>query len=517
MPLVEFKEVGITGIIRDLPPHELAENAWSAGINVRFQDGKAYQVGGHIDWNSSICASPTFCLAVPQQSTTTDYWIYTSDTEVYAYNGTTNNKITSSSISATGQNTWTATILSGIAVLNYQQGKPLYWVFPPNGSTTLQALPDWSASWTTKVIRSFKNYLVALNTTESGTAYPYRVRWSHAADAGTVPTSWADNNPALDGGFNDILEGGDQIIDGAVLGDKFLIYKENSVWQMAYTGGSLVFNFSRLYDGIGLLSRNAIAAFGKAHLIVSPDDIYVHDGYSAPQSILTNRMRKYFFSDLARAHTDKIFCVPVHQQKEIWIFYPDLASGRISKALVFNYALNTLSVRDTPYVTGGNFGGVEYADVQPTWNATSGTWDDQTGAWDATESYREYRVVLVGKEDRKLFLMDQGRFAESAPISSYLERRALPLAPDNTMKYVRNIWPRVKCPTKGSINIYVGAHDKPWETPTYSGPFRFFPHVDEKVDCRVTGKYISVRFETGTSPGWQLDSFAIDFDIVGKH
>ena len=42
-----------------------------------------------------------------------------------------------------------------------------------------------------------QNYLIALDLTKSGTRYPHMVKWSAAADPGTVPASWDETDRRL--------------------------------------------------------------------------------------------------------------------------------------------------------------------------------------------------------------------------------------------------------------------------------------------------------------------------------
>lgn len=525
MPFVEFYNAGQAGIVKDIAPHELPPEAWSDGRNVRFHDGKARQIEGYVEFDTSLCASPSFVIAVPQQNTTSDIWVYCGDTDVYAFNGSANYKLTASSISATGQNTWSGTLLSGIMVLNYQKAKPKYWVFPPNTSTTLSDLPDWSASWSCKVIRSFKNYLIALNTTEGASDYPYRVRWSHAADAGTVPQSWDAADTTKDAGYNDLLEGGDFVVDGAPLGDKFIVYKENSTWAISYVGGTLIFSFEKVYSDWGLLSRHAVVPLGRAHFVVGQSEIYLHDGYNDPQPLLSGRLRKYFYGSIARSATDKVFCVLNQPRREIWVCYPTDDAGTIRKALIWNYSSNTWSIRDVPSLVNGSFGGVDYTGTAQTWNAQTTTWDSALGNWD-TENYKEARVIVASKDNSRMYLIDSSWQQAGQAFTSWLERLCLPIdgtnrqgdpkPAENAMKMVRAVWPRITSEQAGTISIYVGWQDNPMDTVTWRGPFRFNPQTQQKIDCRVTGRYIAIRFESSAASGWVLDSYGIDVSRAGR-
>lgn len=524
MPFVEYYNTGSVGVVRDTPAHELPPEAWTDCRNVRFIDAKAMQMPGYRTFDTSACATPTFAIAVPRQGTTADMWVYTSDTEVYAFNGSANYKITASAVSATGQNTWSGCLLSGILVLNYQQGKPLYWPFPPNTATTMSVLPDWSASWTCAVMRSFKNYLVAMNTTEGATSYPYRVRWSHAADAGAVPTSWDAADTTVDAGYNDLIEGGDFVVDAVPLVDRLMVYKENSTWAMTYIGGTFIWDFEKVYSNVGALSRHSVVPFGRRHFVVSQSEIYVHDGFSDPEPILQGRLKTFFYKNINRNHTDKVVCVPNYPFKEIWVLFPTESTGLINKCLVWNYETNVWSIKDVPAVKGGAHGAIEYADSGNSWNSQTGSWNDSYEIWNSDAAYRENRILLVGSS---LYVQDSGWTADGTTYTSYLERKALPLGGQDrggnpkphhqSMKRVNAVWPRVTTRKAGTLSIYVGTQEDPMDAVTWYGPYRFDPTTMRKVDCRVTGRFIAIKFEGADDIGWNLDSFALDIHVQGRY
>jgi len=521
MPIREYFNVGARGIAKDGPAHELPEEFWTDGLNVRFEDSKASQIYGHAVFDTSICASPTFVMAVPRQDGPTDFWVYCSETDVYAFDTSANYKLTTSSITATGQNTWTGCLLSGIAVLNYQKNAPLYWSVPPDGSTALNTLPDWSASWTCKVIRSYKNYLVALNTTEGASTYPYRVRWSDAADAGTIPSSWDATDTTKDAGFNDILEGGDLIVDAAPLHDRLMIYKERSIWAMQYIGGTLVFNFQKVYSDFGCIGLNAIVPFGRSHFVVGQTEIYVHDGYSDPVPLLQGRMKTYFFNTVTKNNRDKIFCVSNSAYKEIWTCFPATSTGVVDKALIWNWENNTWSIRSLPDAYAAATGGINVSSSPLQWDSGTGTWDSQTTLWSSGTGYTdEGRLVFASPSNLNMYYMDEGWTFAGANYTSSLERQRLPITAQKPvqerMKMIKRIWVRGSSATGvGTLNIYIGTQERVEDTVTWHGPYRYDPDTTKKLDCRVTGRFISIKFETTAAMGWQLDSFGLEYDEAG--
>ena len=95
----------------------------------------------------------------------------------------------------------------------------------------------------------YRNFLVFGNTVEGGTERPTRFRWSNV---GTTET-WSDDD------FVDISTfAGDEIIGFAELYGDLYIFLKKSIWRASLVGGDDVFNFSKVIDGIGAISRDSI-------------------------------------------------------------------------------------------------------------------------------------------------------------------------------------------------------------------------------------------------------------------
>jgi len=104
--------------------------------------------------------------------------------------------------SATAAGGWNGGVLGGIAILNNGVDAPQF--MGTANDAKMAALTNWDRTKTCAVMRPFKRFLVALDTTESATRYPFRVRWSHPAEGGTVPTSWNDADATKDASYVDL-------------------------------------------------------------------------------------------------------------------------------------------------------------------------------------------------------------------------------------------------------------------------------------------------------------------------
>ena len=88
MPLVPFDNVGSIGIIKDTPPYNLPQGAWSDGNNVRFLDNGVKKVEGYKEVMVTCPFAPYY---IHPYLTTAGlyYWIAYGATDIAVYTGTT--------------------------------------------------------------------------------------------------------------------------------------------------------------------------------------------------------------------------------------------------------------------------------------------------------------------------------------------------------------------------------------------------------------------------------------------
>ena len=230
MPLIKVKNTGKIGVIRDLSDHELPINAWTDCKNIRFLDGMAEQFLGHGEVYATPPVTPYHIL--PCVIGTERYWLYAGSQKIYAVNVAggvvTHTNITRQTagvdVNYTGAlNAWTSTLLGGVPILNAGNvtDPPQSWDL--NVANNCAALANWPANTYCKALRSYKNFLIALNITKTATNYPFMVKWSHPAVPGAVPSSWDETDPTKDAGEFDLAEGYDPIVDGLQLRESFIV------------------------------------------------------------------------------------------------------------------------------------------------------------------------------------------------------------------------------------------------------------------------------------------------------
>ena len=336
------------GINKDISAYELPDDKWSDGNNIQFDNDRTSKVKGQQQVFGTPSVTPYWLL--PYNTITTDYWIYPSLTKIYrvSTSGATTThedvtRTTGGDYSATADGGWNGGVLGGVAIVNNGVDVPQMM---GTSATDFAALSNWLASTTTKVIRPFKRFLVALDTTESATRYPFRVRWSHPAEGGTVPVTWSASDDTKDAGYVDLSQTNGFVIDALPLGDSNIVYKEDSVWSMTYEGGQSIFGFRQIFSDAGILGRDCVQSFDSQHFVVSEDDVYTHNGQQK-QSVVDTVIRDDLFNSIHPDYKTRTFVTTDKEKNEMWICFPSTSStGAADKAFIWNWRNNSWSIRD---------------------------------------------------------------------------------------------------------------------------------------------------------------------------
>ena len=368
MTNVPFTNVGAIGFVPDRSPYDLPTEAWSWVENARFDSRGAGPVGGDLEVLSQASISPTWLMQYP--TVREPSWVYADLASVFLY--TRGNHYDISKVGGyTGdkRQRWNHCMLNGITVLNNTINAPQQWVgFSP--AQRLVDLENWPQGMRAKFVRTFKNFLFAGNLREAGREFPFRLRWSHSARPGEIPSSWELNRPDLDTGEVDIADTNDYLVDAHQLGDILILYKENSIYGLQYVGGTDLFRRWQISDTHGLLTRDCVMPIPGGHLVVGQDDIYAHSGQQGTErSVLDYRARRWLFGDIDLTYYYNSFLVRNRRDKEVWFCYPERGEEFATSALIWNWqdgAVGRRSLPRTPFAFGGYTPGIEEQDLR-TW------------------------------------------------------------------------------------------------------------------------------------------------------
>lgn len=525
MPVISIHNVGAVGINRDIPAHLLPPEAWSDGRNIRFSDNKVVKFLGHSEVFDPPTVAPYWAMGVRGPSEFV--WIYGGLAKVYMRDTSAHTDITRTvggDYSMDDDQLWHGGLLGGIPILNNGVDDPQFWATISSG-TKLADLTNWPASTTCAIIRPFKNFLVALDITKSGTRSPHMVKWSHPADPGSVPSSWDETDATKDAGEKELEDSqAGFLVDAATLRDILVIYKENSVWGMQFIGGRFIFRFFKIFDNVGLMTPQAVGIFaqGAQHFLATGDDIVIHDGQRL-ESLLDRKLRVWLNNTISDTNYKRSFVVRNSPQKEMWFCFPEIGSTWCNLALVWNWSTGVPSVRELTEASFINTGEISES-VTEDWDSASGSWDGDLTTWDQLKHRpQEARLLQTDPTNTKFYFMDDTNQFNAVNMTSYVEREGLavvgqdrqgqPKVDFQSQKLVTAIYPKAR---GGAFQVRVGGQDSIGGPISYSPIQTFTPGTDEKLSVAVSGKLMAVRFESSADVAWELDGYDLDVSILGR-
>ena len=321
--LLQVRGLGLAGLNSDAPEWDLPNNYITKGINFRTQTGQIVSSGGWEEW-STPPSSFNAGFMLYNITDDDDNWIVAGSSAVYSVDASslvwTDISNTSGYFDVVDPTQWNGCNLANIAILNQNEHTPEYF---NSTSGLMEYLPfDATDTWNDKdhhckVIRTHKNFLLALNLTENGVVYEDGYRWSHPADINGLPFTWDETDVSSIASRENI--GGDSggIIDGLSLRDSFVIYSENGINILDFTGDDYVFKKRELSTSAGLLSRDCVVEVKGVHYFLSDGDVFSNNGTTV-DSVMHDKIRKLLVSSVDNNNFHNSFAIKNEIGKEIY-------------------------------------------------------------------------------------------------------------------------------------------------------------------------------------------------------
>lgn len=259
-------------------------------------------------------------------------------------------------------------------------GKDIIYKFI--SGTTLVALGG-SPPTRAKTICVFQNRIVLGGTEESGTMKPQRIRWT---SVGTIET-WTGGTS----GYVDLDTTIDWVMHIKLLKNKCIIYKDYSLWELTYVGGTKVFNPEIKVKNIGTSASNTIVDLGETHIFFAGSDIFSFDGIACT-SISGNINPLLFQTE------DKILNLSLIARANS-LYLEELHTYLICfppEAVLFKYNSKTrgwVRFNSRPiYAMGYYYAG----EGRIIWANATGTWASATGSWKRRALSKNAPTTLLG-------------------------------------------------------------------------------------------------------------------------
>lgn len=515
--LVTIQKQGTSGIISDVSPIELPIEAITDGNNIRVTTSGVKSTGGYEElsvppWNFN----PGFLIHNHVSDSGDPVWLVAGASDIFKFGpGWT---LVSSVLQPAYLDPlkWTGCNLGKLSMLSHPDHQPMY-IDMSQEPRLLVPLPfDASNDWldvdkSFKVIRTHKNFLFALNLTESGEHYPDGYRWSHPADANGYPFTWDEND--LSGLASREALGGEDgaIVDGLSLRDSFVIYSEQGIDILDYTGDDQLFKRRSLSTSAGLLSKDCVVEVNGSHYLISDGDILVNDGTTI-SSIMFDKLRRKFINDLSTEHHGNSYAVKNDLFKEVWFCIPTEGSEYPNVAYTYSWITGAWGRRELPANTPfAAQGAVSLPKV--TWATAVGSWGDQVRTWGARKISPENETILGCRITDAALNILEASDANSVNYQAFVERVGIPLGGNRQHTTINAIYPHMT--GSAEVNIQVGSQDHTGGPIRWGVPVKYIPSQDRKVNVRSSGALHCYRVSSEGKAPWGLTGMDIEYSIRG--
>lgn len=543
MAIVPVRNLGQIGIVPDANPFDLPPNAWSSGSNVRFANGRVQRAPVFrkifTEALESSGAYPVHALGLPS---TASY-----DQIILAYNDGTLASWQSEAWDEVSPSTdynknddprpWTSTVLQNVVYLNRPDRVPVA-MRPTDAS--FSNLQNWPTDWTCGAIRTFNDFLFAINLQQGATERPMAVAWSDIPMYGEVPGTWDVGDLTALAGDNVLGDATSPLIDGLQLRDYFILYAADQVWRVDFIGGSSLFAWRRLFNDGGILNQNCVVEVDGKHYVFGRNDIYVHDG-NTKQSLVNGRCKDYIFHNLNHRESHVSFVIHDPVAKEILFCYKSgdadvvwADTAYCNKAAAFNYIDNTWSFRDLPNVPSGTLATIETVLTYDSPKAQELTYRTIGGTYYDQEDGLDRHLVLLGAPDpdrwseARLYGCEPANkgsklaleIPEDVTPPAFVERLGIDLdesqTPITTYKVCTRVYPQISLTGhEDGVLFRTGGHLYSAAPVEWGPEQRFDPATQYKLDVRRGGRYLALRITQEEPFDFDLSGYDADIKITG--
>jgi hypothetical protein len=494
--------------VSDTPTPEVGPQFYTSGANVLFRNGFATRVGGSRMAYAASAVDPILHVRNVRLGGN-NYWVVAGEALTYAIGsgGETNITISGGLTSVSNPYEWASALLNGVPIFTNGADLLMYW--DGNTANDFLALPDWPATTSCKSVATFKYHVFALDIDGPGGHFESQVKWSDAAEPGTVPASWT---PAADNEAGDVelSDTPGPALLARTLAGSLLIYKRSAIYQADYVGGTNIFSFRRALNNVGALTRRAVAELNGQHLVVTDGDIVLTDGVNV-KSIGEARQKQFLFTNLDQDNYQNLFVAHYRSKGETWICFPESGSQFCTKALVYDSAHDAFGIRDLDEVAAADLGIVDDEAPSPAWDSDADAWDSDAEPWNASgfAAALDSFVTVAGNE------LTQHDSADAVELVANVGKYDLTFDEPERIKFVKRIHIRAS-QGFGTLLARVGGRMTPTDAITWSDEIAL-TEPEQIANVVALGRYISVELRSIGSDVWQVSGIELEAELRGYH
>lgn len=363
--------------------------------------------------------------------------------------------------------------------------KPRYW----DGTMDKFGLyePDIPSFVTCRAIAQFYGHVVLANVTTTDQARQ-AVIWS---DTGKLLDFTGENS-----GLQTVTEASGDLLRLIPLGDRLVIYADNSISMIAYVGGSIIYSFETSLQETRLVSPRCVVNIGPFHVFMSQEDIVLFDGSRLTTPIGQKIYREYR-EILSVEHRERSFAFHDSAKRTIWFAVPIDDATSIFYTLEYNLQDYNASVwlrqrtAARPYALG-----FFSRDNTLAWDspALAGlSWNQITFTWGQASLRKAFPVRVIGTSSRVLLNDETLPNDSNTVIESYWD--SIDFTVPGAFESENGRWLEIEIELSGiEVDVYISIDEG--ETYTLLEHLELTPKfVVYKVLCDVVSPHTRVRLK----------------------
>jgi len=495
------------GFISDTPAHEVGPDFFTLMTNVIVRGGFAQRIAGSRSVYGTalgVAAPGQLMHAINAEVSGTNYWLlFEDDGTAWAVEGINATQIDDSLLTSVDDPVdFSSGLLNGVPVISNSADEPVYWA-----GGDLITLIDWTATESCQFLTAFQYHLFALDISGPGGTFNNLLKWSDAAEPGTIPDSWTPEagNEAGDVELSDSPGG---VLCAYPMRDSLMIYKRSAMYQAKYVGGNNVFNFRKVQSTSGALTRRSVCDVNGMHLVVTDGDIVLTDG-SSRRSIGEARVKDWLFNQLDQTNYPNLFCAYNRAQHEVLIGFPTAGAEFCNSALVYNVDLDSFGVRDLADLVQAPVGFINDTTESNRWQDRSETWTAAVGAWGgSTISSARDSMVFIHTDE-----MHQQDVINAETITAYLGKYSMDFGDSGRVKFLRRLHVQARA-GYGTLYVRAGSQMQPNDSITWSSETTI-TDPEQIVNLFAQGRYLSVEVRSAGSDVWKITGLDLEVEQRG--
>lgn len=263
--------------------------------------------------------------------------------------------------------------------------------------------------FTGRIITTFHNRLLVLNTKESTGDFPNRIRYSQNGNPITQgipnaqPLAWRDDIKGR-GGFLDATTR-EAIITIGFIKDRLIVYFERSTWEVVFRNNNVEpFGWQKINSELGAESTFSALSFDRFVLGVGAVGIHASTGQNVER--IDEKISDFVFNiENTNQGPERVNVARDFDADLVYWAYPSTANGFLfpNKVLIYNFVDQTWATTDQTITSMGQW----QSRVTRTWATLPyPSWSVWADPWNTGVNQAEYRLTVGGNQQGFMFIIN---------------------------------------------------------------------------------------------------------------